>query len=135
NFNHGNLALAAVTARQALLRMASERLQTPADQLALSDGVIRSKNASVTYSQLFGGKKFNLTLDPNAKRRPVREWTVLGKPVVRPDLADLVTGKFEFVHNVRLPGMLHGRVVRPPSPGATLMNVDESSVKDIPGLV
>ena len=47
----------------------------------------------------------------------------------------MVTGQFEFVHNVRVPGMLHGRVVRPPAVGATVMSVDESSVKDMPGLV
>src|SRR5207248_8523566 len=103
--------------------------------LAAADGIIRSKSASVTYGQLVGGKKFNLTLDPNVHRKPAREWTVLGKPVRQPELPDLVTGKFEFVHNVRLPGMLHGRVVRPPSVGASVINVDESSVQGMPGLV
>jgi nicotinate dehydrogenase subunit B len=135
NFNHGNLALAAATARQTLLRLASERLQTPVDRLTASDGVVRSKSGSATYAQLVGGKKFNLALDASVRRKPAREWTVLGKPVPRPDLPDLVTGQFEFVHNVRLPGMLHGRVVRPPSYGATLNNVDAASVKDIPGIV
>src|SRR6202008_246160 len=74
-------------------------------------------------------------LDPNAKRKPASEWTVLGTPARRPDLPALVTGKFEFVHNVRLPGMLHGRVIRPPAVGATLVSVDESSVQGMPGLV
>jgi len=55
--------------------------------------------------------------------------------VPRPDLPELVTGQFEFVHNVRVPGMLHGVVVRPPAVGATLVNVDESSVQGMPGLV
>ena len=53
---------------------------------------------------------------------------MLGKPIPRPDMPDMVTGQFEFVHNVRLPGMLHGRVVRPPAVGATVVSVDESSV-------
>ena len=70
-----------------------------------------------------------------APRKPASEWTVLGKPAQRPDLPDLVTGKFEFVHNVRLPGMLHGRVVRPPAVGATVVRVDESSVAGMPGVV
>jgi nicotinate dehydrogenase subunit B len=135
NFNHGNLALAAATARHTLLKLAAEKLQTPVEQLTASGGVIRSKNGSVRYEELIGGKRFHLTLDPEVKRKPVSEWTVLGKPVQRPDMRDLVTGKFEFVHNVRLPGMLHGRVVRPPAYGATLMSIDESSVKDLPGLV
>ncbi len=52
-----------------------------------------------------------------------------------PDLPAIVTGRFEFVHNVRVPGMLHGRVVRPPAVGAAVMAVDESSVRDMPGLV
>ena len=95
----------------------------------------RSGSKRVTYGQLVEGKKFGLALDPNAKRKSPSQWTVLGKPIPRPDLPDLVTGRFEFVHNVRLPGMLHGRVVRPPSVGATLASVDESSVAGMPGVV
>ena len=60
---------------------------------------------------------------------------MLGKPARRPDLPAMVTGQFEFVHNVRLPGMLHGRVVRPPAVGATVVSVDEASVANVPGLV
>ena len=63
------------------------------------------------------------------------EWTVLGKPVPRLDMPALATGTFEFVHNVRVPGMLHGRVVRPPEVGATLVSVDEGSVRGMPGFV
>jgi len=54
---------------------------------------------------------------------------------MRPDLPALVSGQFEFVHNIRLPGMLHGKVVRPPAVGATVIAVDEDSVKDMPGVV
>ena len=60
---------------------------------------------------------------------------MLGTAVPRVDMREMVTGQFEFVHNVRVPGMLHGRVVRPPAPGATVMRVDESSVRDLPGVV
>ena len=91
------------------------------DELGSTDGVISVKSdpsRKVSYGQLVGGHKFNLVLDSNAKRKPPREWTVLGTAVRRPDLPALVTGQFEFVHNVRLPGMLHGRVVRPPAVGA-----------------
>jgi len=138
NFNRSNLAQAGATARETLLRMASERLGAPVDQLKAVDGVIGVKSdpsKKVTYGQLVGGKKFNLPLDANAKRKHPSEWTVLGKPVPRPDLPPLVTAQFEFVHNVRVPGMLHGRVVRPPAVGATLVSVDEDSIKDMPGLV
>jgi nicotinate dehydrogenase subunit B len=138
NFNHGNLAQAGATARETLLRLASERLGVPADQLTASDGVIRTRNGpakQIGYGDLIGGKKFNLTLDAKARRKDPREWTVLGKPVQRPDLPAIVTGQFEFVHNVRVPGMLHGRVVRPPTVGTNVVSVDESSVRDLPGAV
>jgi nicotinate dehydrogenase subunit B len=138
NFNHNNLALAAATAREALLELASKRLNMPAEQLTAADGVISAKSdpgQKLTYGQLIEGKKFELKLEPNAKRKPASEWTVLGTPAQRPDLPDLVTGKFEFVHNVRRPGMLHGRVVRPPAIGATVASVDEASVRGMPGVV
>jgi len=135
NFNEGNLAQAGATAREALFRMASQRLGVPVEQLTANDGVISGGSKRVTYGQLVEGKKFNLTLDSKAKRKAPSQWTVLGKPIASPDLPNLVTGKFEFVHNVRLPGMLHGRVVRPPSVGATVTSVDESSVQGMPGLV
>lgn len=138
NFNRNNLAQAGATAREALFRLASERLSVPVDQLTASDGVIRLKSdpsKALGYGQLVAGRRFNLQVDPNAKRKPTSEWTVLGKPVPRPDIPALVTGEFEFVHNVRVPGMLHGRVVRPPAVGATVMSVDEGSVKNLAGVV
>ena len=138
NFNRNNLAQAGATAREALFRLASERLSVPVDQLTASDGVIRLKSdpsKALGYGQLVAGRRFNLQVDTNAKRKPASEWTVLGKPVPRPDIPALVTGEFEFVHNVRVPGMLHGRVVRPPAVGATVMSVDEGSVKNLAGVV
>jgi nicotinate dehydrogenase subunit B len=138
NFNHANLAQAGATAREALIRMASQQLGVPVDDLTAADGAISTKGdhpKKVTYGQLVGGKKFNLTLDPKARRKPPSEWTVLGTPAQRPDIPEIVTGQFEFVHNVRVPGMLHGRVVRPPAAGATVISVDESSVAGMPGLV
>src|SRR5579872_3972676 len=135
NFNSDNLAQAGATAREALFRMASQKLGVPVDQLTANDGVISAGSKRVTYGQLVEGKKFSLALDPKAKRKSPSQWTVLGKPIPRPDLTDLATGRFEFVHNVRLPGMLHGRVVRPPSVGATVASVDETSVAGMPGVV
>jgi CO/xanthine dehydrogenase Mo-binding subunit len=135
NFNHANLAQAGATAREALLRLASDRFQMPVDQLTVKDGVIKGGTKAIGYGELVAGKRFNLPLDVKAKRKEAREWTVLGKPIQRPDLPAIVTGQFEFVHNVRVPGMLHGRVVRPPAVGATVVSVDESSVRDLPGVV
>jgi len=138
NFNEANLAQACATAREALLRLGAARLGVPVDQLTIVDGVIGVQGDAsrwVGYGDLVGGKKFNLTLSPTAKRRTPDTWTVLGKPIRRVDMAAMATGDFEFVHNVRLPGMLHGRVVRPPSVGATLASVDEGSIRDLPGIV
>jgi nicotinate dehydrogenase subunit B len=136
NFNEGGLAQACATAREALLQMASQRMGVPVSLLRADDGIITGAGrGSVTYAELIGGKKFNLTLNPNAKRKPASEWKILGQPVQRLDIPALVTGQFEFVHNVRVPGMLHGRVVRPPEVGATLVGVDESSISRMPGFV
>jgi CO/xanthine dehydrogenase Mo-binding subunit len=138
NFNQGNLALAAATARNALLALGSKRLGVPVDQLTAADGavVVRADRAKrVAYGDLVAGQKLRVPLDRSAKRKPQGEWTVLGKPTPRVDMAAMAAGTFEFVHNVRVPGMLHGAVVRPPSPGATLARVDESSVAAMPGIV
>ena len=138
NFNKTNLALAAATAREALVKLAAPGLGAEPRELIARDGTVRVRTApekSVAYGAVIGGRRFEIGLDPAAPRRHPREWTVLGKPIPRVDLRDLATGRFEFVHNVRVPGMLHGRVVRPPTPGATVTTVDESSVRDVSGLV
>lgn len=136
NFNHENLALAAATAREALLKMASTRLGDPVTQLTADDGVITGRSGRrVKYEELVANRHFDIPLDANAKRKPVAQWQVLGKPVASLDRTALMTGRFEFVQSVRVPGMLHGRVVRPPGMGATLVRVDENSVRGIPGLV
>ncbi|HEY6508382.1 MAG TPA: molybdopterin cofactor-binding domain-containing protein, partial [Vicinamibacterales bacterium] len=138
NFNHSNLALAAATAREALTRMASERLGVAAAGLVAEDGVIRATadaSKRVTYAALLGGKRFDLALDERAQRKHPGTWKVLGTAVPRVDIPELATGHAEFVHTVRVPGMLHGRVVRPPTVGATLARCDESSVTSLPGVV
>jgi len=136
NFNNSGLAQAAATAREALIKIAAQRFGVPAGQLTATDGFISEKGGQrVGYAELVAAKKFNLTVDPKAKRRTPKDWTVLGKPVPSFDIKELVTGRFEFVHNVHVAGMLHGRVVRPPAVGATVVSVDESSVRGISGLV
>ncbi len=135
NFNHANLALAAATARDALLEMAAKQWGVPVDRLTAGNGVVHQGARTITYGELIGGKKFNLALNKNATRKPGREWTVLGNPVKRLDMPAMATGTLEYVHNVRVPGMVHGRVVRPPTVGATVVSVDESSVSGMPGLV
>lgn len=138
NFNHTNLALAAATAREALVRLAAQRLGVPVAQLEPINGRVSVKgdsSRSVGYGELVGGRTFEIPLDTNAQRKPATEWSVLGKAVPRVDIPALVTARAEFVQNVRVPGMLHGRVVRPPAVAATLISVDENSVKGMPGIV
>lgn len=138
NFNHANLALAAATAREALLQMASKQWDVPVDRLTAGNGVVRHGTRTISYGELIGGRRFNLSLNPAAKRKVPREWTILGTPVKRLDMPEMVTGRFEFVHNVRVPGMVHGRVVRPPTVGASLaspLSEIESSVSGMPGFI
>ena len=138
NFNNKNLAGACATAREALLQLGSKHLNIPVDELVAVDGTIRSKTDAtkkVAYAELVAGKKFNLKVDLAAKRKPASEWTVLGQPIGRPDMPAMATGTFEYAHSVRVPGMLHGMVVRPSAVGANLVNVDESSVSAMPGFV
>lgn len=136
NFNARNLAQAAATAREALIAMAAKKLSVSADQLTVEDGVVHSKTGSrASYAELIGGKHFEIPLNPAAQRRSPNEWKVLGKPVSSLDRPALMTGTFEYVHNVHMPGMVHGRVVRPPEIGSTVESVDEKSVQSIPGLI
>jgi nicotinate dehydrogenase subunit B len=138
NFNEGSLALAGATARETLLRLASTRLGVPVAQLTAVDGVIvapADSSKRVTYGELVAGRTLNVALDPNAKRRSVNTWTVLGTPTRRVDMAAMATGQLEYVQNVRVPGMLHGGVVRPAGAGATLTGVDEQSIAGLPGVV
>ena len=136
NFNARNLAQAAATAREALIAMAGEKLGLSADGLTAENGIVRAANGhAISYAELIGGKHFELAVNPRASRRVANEWKVLGKPIPSVDRVALVTGAFEFVHNVQVPGMVHGRVVRPPEMGATVASVDEKSVEHIPGVI
>ena len=138
NFNESNLARAGATARQKLVQLAATRLGIPAEQLAVQDGVISARSDSskkVSYGELIGGRRFNIPLDASVRRKDPREWTILGQSVPRVDIPAMATGSFEYVHDVRVPGMLYGAVVRPPAVGATLVNVDESSIKGVAGVV
>jgi len=142
NFNHANLALAAATAREALVGLAAQRLGVPAEQLVAQDGMVGvgpvlsgRPQRSISYGELVAGRRFDVPLNPAARRKPASEWKILGQPIPRLDIPALVTGREEFVHNVRVPAMLHGQVVRPPRPGATLAGVDEASVRTMPGVV
>ncbi|MDO8606524.1 MAG: molybdopterin-dependent oxidoreductase [Phaeospirillum sp.] len=127
---------AAATARQALIRLAAERQDLPADQVDIVDGEVRPRSGegrSFGIGDLVGEAGFNLKLDPKAPLRPPASYRVVGKPLPRPDVPAKITGRHVYVHDFTLPGMLHGRVIRPPSVGATLTSVDEASVRPVKG--
>lgn len=144
------LIRAAAEARQILLKMAADRWEIPAERLTVQDGVIRMQGDAlrkISYGELIGGKQFNAKLEVKdlgdnwgpllSGSAPLKtgNFRYVGQSLPRVDVAAKVTGTFPYVHNVRFPGMVHGRTVRPPSIGATLLSVDESSVAGVPGLI
>jgi CO/xanthine dehydrogenase Mo-binding subunit len=125
---------AAATARRALLQMAGTQLNRPAADLTIVDGEVRPKagGTGVGIASLIGDRRFSLKVDRNAPLTPPSQHTVIGKPLLRPDVPAKCTGRHVYVQDFALPGMLHGRIVRPPSMTATLVSVDEGSLRGIP---
>src|SRR5262249_56036260 len=81
-----------------------------------------------------GDRRMAIKVDPKAPLRAPATYTTVGQPVARPDVPAKCTGRHVYVHDFTLPGMLHARVIRPPAIGATLVSVDESSVRTMPGV-
>jgi CO/xanthine dehydrogenase Mo-binding subunit len=137
---------AAAEARRVLLEMASGRLGAPVEQLAVSNAVIRVKSdpsTGVTYGELVAGKKFNVTLTGAnvnavtgvAKVKPVQELKYTGQPLQRDDIRAKVDGSQKWAVDVKLPGMVHARNIKPPFACAKLTGIDEASVRNLPGFV
>lgn len=140
------LRLAAAQARAWLLEAAAAVLQAPVEALSARNGVVRVReepDRRVRYGELVRGRHVELTLDPEARLKSPAEYRLVGTSVPRVDIPAKATGELVFVHDLRVPGMLHGRVVRPPYAGAdagdfignTLESVDESSIAHIPGII
>jgi nicotinate dehydrogenase subunit B len=142
------MRVAAAEARRVLVEMAASRLGTPADQLIVVNGVVSAafnRDKKVSYAELIGGQYFNVPLEWNkqvgnslyapGKALPKKhtEYKIVGKPIPRDDIAPVVFGTQNYVTDVKVPGMVHGRMIRPPVAGATPAKVDEASIKDIPG--
>jgi nicotinate dehydrogenase subunit B len=125
---------AAATARRALLNLGAEQLKRPAAELTLTDGQVRpaAGGPGVAIGTLIGGKPLSLKVDPKAPLQNPTRYQVVGKPLPRPDVPAKCTGKNVYLQDFTLPGMLHGRVIRPPAIGAKLLAVDETSIRDIP---
>jgi nicotinate dehydrogenase subunit B len=157
--NGPEVRAAAAAARQVLLGLASAKLGVPVESLTVSSGVVTGGGESVTYGQLLGGKAFNTAI-PQAYHlnqslmpgwngsagllagapgtKPPSQYRLVGTRAPRIDIPPKVTGSYTYVHHVRLPGMLHGRVVLPAGQrsygaGAPVLSVDESSIAHIPG--
>ena len=138
------LRKAAAQARQFLVARAAQRLELPIEELSIEDGLVRGKdNRSVSYGELIAGEEFRLELANDVPVKAAGSYSIVGQSVPRVDLPAKATGELTYVHDVRVPGMLHGRVVRPPYAGVdagpfvgtSLISVDESSVRNVPGLV
>ncbi|MBC7234923.1 MAG: molybdopterin-dependent oxidoreductase [Chloroflexi bacterium] len=128
---------AAAEARYLLLLEASEELSAPISRLTVSDGTISDplSGCSITYWELQGGKCFGCPVTGVGRPKQAGDYRLLGRSQERLDLLAKVTGRAVFVHDLDLPGMLHGRVVRPPAYNARLVSVDEAAVIHMPGVV
>ncbi len=132
------LRAAAAEAKAVLLTLASERLGTPRAALRVEDGVVfvaSSPKVRVTFGRLANGRKIVRKLDGKAATKSVSEFRVMGRPEKRRDARAKVTGKALYAGDVRLPGMLYAKVLRPPAHGAALKRVDTSAASRVPGVV
>ena len=128
------LRQAAAEARAVLNELAAVKLGVSADAIAFRNGIAFVKNdptKKATLAELIGGKRFDRKMTKKVKGKAIADYTVVGQAVPRVDLPAKIAGTFDYVHNLRLPGMLHGRVVRPPMLGAKLVHVNAASVKKI----
>jgi len=144
---------AAAQARQWLIAQAAQRLGVGAEKLAVRDGIVVERDHAgagvgagtrgIAYGKLIAGQRIELQLRADAPLKDPGAYTVVGKKAPRVDIPAKATGELSFVHDVRVPGMLHGRVVRPPYAGLaqgdfvgnSLLRVDEASIHDLPGIV
>ncbi len=130
------LRAAAAEARAVLIELAAEYLQTSASQLKVKDGVVyheSQKQKKVTYAQLTKGKKIARRLKREAVLEKPSNFTIMGEPKSRRDAKEKVTGKAKFTGDIREPGLLYARILRPPAHGAKMTSVDTSGAKKIKG--
>ena len=120
---------AAATLRAALVQKAAQKLNAPAETLVVEDGRIATgAGASVRFADLLEGPAAALKLDPKAPLRAPASYRIVGKSLPRPDMPAKCTGAHVFMHDFKVDGMLHARVLRPPTVGAELLSVDEASI-------
>jgi CO/xanthine dehydrogenase Mo-binding subunit len=125
---------AAATAREQLISLAAAKLERSSGELVLADGQVKPKagGLGVAIGELIGNRRFSLKVNPKVVLKDPGTYMIVGKPLLRPDVPGKCTGTQTFVHDFRLPGMVHGRVIRAPRIGAKLLSVNEASVANIP---
>lgn len=135
------IRMAAAEARYALLGLASKKLGVPAEKLSVAKGVVSAEGSAgkkVTYGELIGNRRFNLAVTGKAPLKPVADYKLVGDRVTRNDIPGKVSGQYVYLQHVRLPEMVHGRIVRPRGQGAygagaRVASLEESSLAGIPG--
>src|SRR5262249_35057117 len=128
---------AAAEARRHLLELAAARLDVPVERLEGEDGCVTARAAGrrTTYLELLGGRRFERGATGAVDPKHPDDYRIVGKAGRRIDLVGLATGTTRYVQDLVRPGMLHARVVRPPSPRARLTVLDAEPVRDMPGVV
>ena len=124
---------AAAEARAILIQLASERLHLSESELTAKEGVVIDKNNSgnrVTYAELAKGKSIEKHLLKKPSLKNVSEFLIVGKPALRRDALEKVTGKAKYAGDIRIPGMLHAKILRPPVHGAKLKSLDTSALQE-----
>jgi nicotinate dehydrogenase subunit B len=128
------LRMAGAEVRAILIDLAAKRLGVPADQLTLADGMIAAPDGrKVGYGDL--NPELNREASAKATPKPAAAHKIVGRSISRFDIPAKVTGGAAYVQDIRLPGMLHGRVIRPPRYGSKLDSVDEAAARAMPGVV
>jgi len=130
------LRIAAANARHALLQRAAQRWGVVASELTVVDGMIahEATRKTATYGSLIG-PGFDLKVDPKVTVKKHTDYKLVGQSIPRVDIPAKVSSEHPYVHDLRLPGMLHARVIRPTMIGATLQSVDDASAKRVSGYV
>src|SRR4051794_24482840 len=126
---------AAAQVRGILLQFAATRLNVPADQLRTENARIIGPSGSVGYGELVTGQELHQMAQPTSPLKDPKDFKVIGTPMQRVDIPGKLTGKPSYVHDLQMDGMLHARVVRPPSYGSELTGVDTSQVEKMAGVV
>jgi isoquinoline 1-oxidoreductase len=127
---------AAARARAVLVALASQQLGMAPDQLFTRAGYVVSRadeTVRISYAALAGGKNVEAQLDQTPTPKDVSQFTLCGKPVLRLDALEKVTGQAKYTGDIRLPGMLYARILRPPTRAATLKSVDTSAAEQVAG--